>query len=841
MQGKTPDLVKVRETLQAVIAERKQAEQEVRLLLSIIDAVCGAEEFNDAIRATLQKVCDTTGWHCAEAWLPSLDHSVLECAPVWYCRDKCVEEFRRVSEGLTCTPGVGLVGRAWVAKKPEWVRNVSAESETRFVRARIAREAGLKAALAVPIMAGEEVLAVLVFFMLEARGRDRRLVEIVSAAAAHLGSVIRHKRLDQELSKARAELEQQVRKRTAALAETVKELHDEIVERKQAEEKLQESERRLSTLMSNLPGMAYRCRNDRNWTMEFVSRGSFEVTGYWPSELIQSRMVAFGDLIHPDDRKAGWDIVQEAVRDKKPFQFVYRIVTARREEKWVWEQGQGVYDADGNLEALEGFITDITEPWRVSEELRGEKEFVERLISTAQAIVLVLDTEGRIERFNPYMERISGYRLEEVQGKDWFATFLPERDWARIRDLFKSGLAGAGTYGNNPIVTREGLEREIEWSNTVLKDADGKVVGVLAIGQDITERKKAEAWLERLIETTQDGVVAIDQRGFIVLFNPAAERIFGYSPAEVMGKKVGMLMVEPYASEHDWYITRYEQTGERRAIGTIRVVEGRRKSGEVFPIELSVTEVKTGDEVRYAAFIRDVSDKGKLQERLIESERLAAIGAASAAFAHEIGNPLNGMFMTVQLLERRLAREGGAEEAAVGMVQKLKDEIRRLTGLLQDFSSFARRETYVFKPVSLATVAGEVFAMEEGSYRARGIRVEQDFPADLPLVVADRDKLKQAMLNLCKNAVEAMPEGGTLTVEAHDARGEVMLEIADTGAGIADGVDVFAPFTTTKTTGTGLGLMVVRQIVAAHGGTISYTSEHGKGTTFRISLPVASL
>jgi signal transduction histidine kinase len=131
--------------------------------------------------------------------------------------------------------------------------------------------------------------------------------------------------------------------------------------------------------------------------------------------------------------------------------------------------------------------------------------------------------------------------------------------------------------------------------------------------------------------------------------------------------------------------------------------------------------------------------------------------------------------------------------------------------------------------------------MEAENYAGKDVRVEQHLPPDLPLIQADRNRLKQALWNLCKNAVEAMPQGGTLTLQAHSSGADVILEIADTGAGIPPGVDIFEPFTTTKYSGSGLGLVVVRQVVAAHGGNITYSSEPGKGTTFRLALPQAAL
>ena len=151
-------------------------------------------------------------------------------------------------------------------------------------------------------------------------------------------------------------------------------------------------------------------------------------------------------------------------------------------------------------------------------------------------------------------------------------------------------------------------------------------------------------------------MISIDRKGRVVLFNPAAECIFGYARGEVIGQKVNMLMAEPYATEHDEYIARYESTGEAHAIGRIRTVTAQRKNGEPFPIELSVTEIAVDQEVHYAAFIRDISEKTRLQGQLLESERLAAIGSTAAKIGHELANPLNGMSLTFQLLEQRLSK-----------------------------------------------------------------------------------------------------------------------------------------------------------------------------------------
>ncbi len=474
-----------------------------------------------------------------------------------------------------------------------------------------------------------------------------------------------------------------------------------------------------------------------------------------------------------------------------------------------------------------------------TEALQRERDFAERLIETAQAIVLVLDGEGRIVLFNSYLKELSGYPLAEVQGKNWFTTFIPEHEQSRVRDIFVRTVRETQTHRTiNSILTRDGHEREIEWSSTLLTDASGNAIGVLSIGQDVTEHERTQAALRSLIQTTQDAVILIDHQGHIDMFNPAAEQIFGYSHGEIVGQNVSMLMPEPYASERDDYLTRYERTGEARAIGRTRTVAARRKTGEVFPIEISVAEVKVGNEVRYGAFIRDISEKVRLQEQLIERERLAAIGVTAAKLVHEIGNPLNSMSVATQLLQRRLSKYN-LDDNISASVRSIMDQITRLSHLLQEFRSLSRRQEFAFQSTDLTAVVQDVLTAELPLYSERGITVEQVFAFDVPSMQADRDKLKQVVLNLCKNALEAMPEGGRLTVRVHNAGEHITLEVADTGVGIPEGVNIFEPFVTTKAEGTGLGLAIVWQIVEVHGGTLTYTSAHGQGTTFTVMFPLA--
>ncbi len=485
----------------------------------------------------------------------------------------------------------------------------------------------------------------------------------------------------------------------------------------------------------------------------------------------------------------------------------------------------------------------VIETLRLAEKpLQNQDEHFRLLVeSCTDYAIFMLDPEGYVVSWNAGAERIKGYRAEEIIGKH-FSCFYPLEDAEAGKPAQALRMAAAtGRHEDDGWRVRKNGSRF--WANVVmrtLRDKAGQLHGFAKVTRDVTERRRIAARLRSLIDTTQDAVIFIDRQGRIDLFNPAAERILGYTRAEVQGRKVQMLMPAPYASEHDSYIERYERTGEPHAIGRIRSVAARRKSGEVFPIEISVAELGGDEEVRYAALIRDVSERVNLQEQLLERERLAAIGTTAAILAHEIGSPLNGVSLTVQLLERHLTQQQAlVDDRVTSLLGRISREIRRLTLLLDEYRALTRDRRLDLQPTSLAAVVTEVLAVENQHYTTLGVHVEQEIPSDLPVLVADSHKLKQVLLNLCKNAVEAMPEGGTLTVRAYDSGRQLCLEVSDTGVGIPARIDIFAAFTTTKPHGTGLGLAVVRQIVEAHKGTLTYQSVPGQGTTFTLTLPIS--
>ncbi len=362
-----------------------------------------------------------------------------------------------------------------------------------------------------------------------------------------------------------------------------------------------------------------------------------------------------------------------------------------------------------------------------------------------------------------------------------------------------------------------------------------------------------EAHVQSILDTIPEAMVVIDERGIVRSFSAAAERLFGYSPAEVAGQNVKMLMPSPYREEHDGYIGRYLRTGERRIIGIGRIVVGQRKNGSTFPMELAVGEMRSGDARFFTGFIRDLTERQQtearlqeLQAELVHVSRLTAMGEMASALAHELNQPLsaiaNYMKGSQRLLEastdQRARQVRDAMDKAAEQAMRAGQIIRRL----RDFVSRGESERRV---EDVKKLVEEASALALVGAKDRGVRVRFDLAPEAKLVLADKVQIQQVLLNLIRNAIEAMDgcERRDLTIATAALPGNMIeISVADTGSGIAPEVaaQLFQPFVTSKPQGMGVGLSISRTIVEAHGGAIAPHPNPGGGTVFSFTLPAVA-
>jgi PAS domain S-box len=362
------------------------------------------------------------------------------------------------------------------------------------------------------------------------------------------------------------------------------------------------------------------------------------------------------------------------------------------------------------------------------------------------------------------------------------------------------------------------------------------------------ELRAREAHVKSILDTVPDAMIVIDERGNIQSFSIAAERLFGYHPEEVIGHNIKMLMPSPYREQHDSYLVRYLTTGERRIIGIGRVVVGERKGGSTFPMELSVGEMKSRNQRFFTGFIRDVTERQQtearmqeLQTELVHISRLTAMGEMAQALAHELNQPLtaitNYMKGSRRLLEDKTDEESvlirEAMENAAQQSMRAGQIIRRL----RDFVARGEGERRV---ESLSKLVEEASALALVGAKEQKVRVRFKFDPSADLVLADKVQIQQVILNLIRNAIEAMTklERRELTVSSQREGDMVGVSVADTGSGISEEVvaHLFQPFITSKTQGMGVGLSISRTIIEAHGGQITAEANPGGGTIFRFTL-----
>jgi two-component system sensor kinase FixL len=452
---------------------------------------------------------------------------------------------------------------------------------------------------------------------------------------------------------------------------------------------------------------------------------------------------------------------------------------------------------------------------------------------------------------NEAFERMTGYSNDEILGRN---LLFPQgsEGGQPARAVLRAAIAeGRGVRVTIRDYRRDGTLFWNECSLSPIRDSDGVLTHFIAIHEDVTEQKDTEEQLEEsfartqaILEAAVNGIITIDESGVIQSVNSATERIFGYKKEELLGRRLGEL-VPPYdRDEFNSTLAHSLKTGNSRIVGATREIRAQRKEGLTFPAELGVGEARIGKRRIFAGIMRDLTERRRAAEALLETERraraaehLASIGTLTAGLAHEVGGPMNVILGYARMIESSTSEETVRERARI-----IREQVSRISKIIETLLSFARPQPVLKSPVQLKNALEEVLAFLSEELRNRGVAVERNIEP-VPAIRGDGAKLQQLFLNLFLNAADAMPEGGRLRVslEARDAH-EVEVRVADTGTGIPPEAlaKIFEPFFTSKPRGkgSGLGLAVAKGIVSDHDGRIAVASEPGKGTEFLVSFPI---
>lgn len=491
-------------------------------------------------------------------------------------------------------------------------------------------------------------------------------------------------------------------------------------------------------------------------------------------------------------------------------------------------------------------VVNLTERKREEKKLRdSEERFRLTLESIKDHAIFLMDPEGRVMSWNTGAERIKGYKLDEIIGRN-YACFYPE-------DQIAQGLPAEHLR----IAREQGRFEEENWR--VRKDGSqflGSVIitpmygdnqelrGFSKVTRDITERRLAEERFRLAVEAAPNAMIMVDQQGAISYANRQTELLFGYPRQELIGQRLETLVPERFRAAHAVYRQEYFHQPSTRAMGAGRDLYGLRKDGAEIPIEIGLNPISTAEGPLVLASIIDITERIRLTRELQTFEKMSALGVMAAGVAHELNNPIMGVLNFIQYAIKHL----DSAHKAAPVLKDAETEIQRCTKIISSLLTFAhadKRGENFYRDADLAAVLERVLNRLLPRMEAEGIRLTQSIDPVPVWAKINEGGIEQVLLNLVSNALDAMRNSPCkeLRIALSRKPGQVLLTVSDSGAGIAREImpKIFDPFFTTKPPGqgTGLGLSICRSIIRDHQGDLSCESLENRGTTFRIVLPAA--
>jgi len=501
------------------------------------------------------------------------------------------------------------------------------------------------------------------------------------------------------------------------------------------------------------------------------------------------------------------------------------------------------------------YLRDITERKRFEKELKESEEKFRNLFERVRHGLFISAKEGHFLDCNQAMLGMAGYQDKEEFLKMDIAKDLYVNPGDR--KTFQRLIEQQGFVKDLEVEFKKkgGEKITVLLTAHVKKDERGEIVGYEGINIDISDRKRMERelkeandFLMNLIESSVDGIIVTDMKGDILIFNRGAENLLGYKSEEVVGKMNIRSIYQPGVAREVMEKLKSPDLGGIGKLTSFPIFH-RRKDGGLIEGDLSASLIygEKGNEIASVGIFKDLRERlrierelQKMQEALLQSEKLAAMGRLTSQIAHELNNPIYGIMNTLELLKTEIPPESKRRR----ILELSLSEIQRLSEMLRNMLSFSKPEEEKRRPIKIDELIEGILLVMEKQMRESNIQVDISFDPDIPEIMASTNQMRQVMLNIFKNGKEAMPKGGVLTVRTVREGNQVLIHIQDTGMGIPEEIrdKIFDAFFTTKqkVKGVGLGLSVCYGIIKDHGGEINVESEEGKGTTFTVRLPIGS-
>ena len=455
-------------------------------------------------------------------------------------------------------------------------------------------------------------------------------------------------------------------------------------------------------------------------------------------------------------------------------------------------------------------MTAAPEPIRIAIVVNGE-EF------SCKAVILPFAVEG----YPPVDLILYGTQTEVAAGMP--VHLLPDLQPEAFDLVLDGQFLTAGPAGGSPDRTE----------NLISGSTARFLKGLVCQLQELRQKQEINAGI---IMSATDALVTINEDHIIIGYNRGAEQMFGYTRQEALGQDLKLIVPPPYTDSHRGFVRRYLATREAHVLGRQRRLVARRRDGQEFPLSISFSVAEIHDNLYFTAIMRDITEYEAMKDRVLQSERLAAVGNTVTHIAHEIKNPL----LIIGGFARQLMKTPGLDDKARRKLTFMAEEVSHLEDMVAAMRDFVRRPPAQKRPGQLAEAIQAALELFQDTFAAHHITVSRVEATPLPTVSFDPQQIHQVLINLLQNALEAMPRGGEITVRSRVRGPQAEISVTDTGEGMTPEVvaNIFQPYFTTKEKGTGLGLAICQNILQEHGGRMVADSTPGKGSTFTIQLPL---